>query len=85
MTDTKEKLIQSLTLFGKLTYYTGGLKIVTEEQYRQGKVRTIYKEKLRRLHPNLLLISIFYLITQGINREVLGEIKDLYTKHTVWF
>lgn len=85
MTDTKEKLVQSFTLLGKLAYYTGGVKIISEEQYRQGKVRTIYKEKLRRLHPMILLVSVFGLITQGINKEVLGEIKDLYTKDSVWF
>lgn len=85
MNDTKEKLIQSLTLVGKVALYTGGLKIVAKEEYRQGKVRTIYKEKLRRLHPVLLFISIFGLIVQGINKETFEEIKDLYTKDSVWF
>lgn len=82
---TRESTIRELSLFGKVALYTGGLKIVEEEKQRMGKVRTTYDVKLRRLHPIVLFVAIFGLITQGINKEVLGEIKDLYTVDSVWF
>lgn len=85
MGKTREKTIQELSIVGKIALYTGGLKIVTEEKERMGKVQTIYDAKLRRLHPAILLIAISGLITQGINKEVLSEIKDLYTVDSVWF
>ena len=85
MGKTKETTIQELSVVGKVALYTGGLKIVMKEQERMGKIQTTYDAKLRRLHPIILFIAIFGLITQGINKEVIGEIKDLYTVDSVWF
>lgn len=77
--ESKLDFFNGTTFIGKISYIIGVGKLIPKMFSGGGKYK--YGMKFRRIHPVTWLFLLFVILINGLNKEILKDIKN----DTVWF